>query len=344
MRKTLVVTTINSPTEALQESVRVATEANCETVVVGDAKTPANFVMADVEFLPIKEQNRLGFRISESLPTGTYSRKMIGYLRALKRGAELIYETDDDNSLYRNFFDEALMSSPVRTVGEPGFVNHYRFFTSEMIWPRGLPLDEFINNNRSAPREREAVFGSSSLSAEPFGVVQGLADGNPDVDAVFRLTQAQFDYSNFHFSKAEPLAVSAASRSWLPLNSQVTIWPRDSAALLYLPVTCSFRMTDIWRGYVAQRVFHELDISLMLVGPMAFQDRNDHNLMSDFADEVEGYLGYRRFVQVLESAELSDLSVGEQLKTLYRRLVDARFFQEIELQYLDDWIHDVQAV
>jgi len=343
MKKCLVVTTINAPTAALQHSVRLASNANCETVIVGDTKTPEGFTLSDANFLSLGAQSRLGFRIYESLPTATYSRKMIGYLHALKRGAELIYETDDDNSLYQHFFDETLMISPARTIGQPGFVNHYRFFTSEMVWPRGLPLDEIINHDHSAPLQKKSDFRNGERYVQSFGVVQGLADGNPDVDAVFRLTQAQFDYLNFHFHKAEPLAVSGASRSWLPLNSQVTIWPRRSAVLLYLPVTCSFRMTDIWRGYIAQRVFHELDIAVLLAGPMAFQDRNQHDLMNDFADEIEGYLGYRRFVEVLDSVELSGLSIEEQLKILYRRLVEAGFFQEIELQYLEDWIHDVQG-
>ena len=77
---------------------------------------------------------------------------------------------------------------------------------------------------------------------------------------------------------------------------------------------------------------------------MAFQDRNDHDLMRDFADEVEGYLGYRSFIRVLESVELSGLTIEGQLEKCYRELVAAGFFRQSELQHLGAWIADVQTI
>lgn len=343
MKKNLVVTTINAPTDALQNSVSLGLEVDCQAIIVGDTKTPEDFNLSGAEFLGIGEQRRLGFRIADSLPTGTYSRKMIGYLHSLASGADLIYETDDDNRLYREFFDGTLINTVARIAAKSGFVNHYEFFTSENIWPRGLPLDEIAaGRNPQGPSTRDGLKGDMYKGG--FGLVQGIADGNPDVDAVFRLSRADFDYIGFRFESSEPLAVLASSNSWLPLNSQVTIWPREFAALMYLPVTCSFRMTDIWRGYIAQRVFHEREIAVLLPGPMAFQDRNDHDLMRDFADEVEGYLGYRAFVRVLESVELGGLTLEGQLEKCYRELVVAGFFRQSELQHLGAWIADVQTV
>jgi hypothetical protein len=343
VKRNLVVTTINPPTDALQNSVSLGLEVDCQTIIVGDNKTPENFYLSGAEFLGIGEQSRLGFRIADSLPTATYSRKMIGYLHSLASGADLIYETDDDNKLYREFFDETLISTVARIAAKSGFINHYEFFTPEKIWPRGLPLDEIAaSSKQQEPSTRDGLNGD--MYKGRFGLVQGIADGNPDVDAVFRLSRADFDYIGFRFDSAEPLAVLGSSNSWLPLNSQVTIWQREFAALMYLPVTCSFRMTDIWRGYIAQRVFHEREIAVLLPGPMAFQDRNDHDLMRDFADEVEGYLGYRAFVQVLESVELGGLTLEDQLEKCYRELVVAGFFRQSELQHLEAWIADVQTV
>ena len=48
-----------------------------------------------------------------------------------------------------------------------------------------------------------------------------------------------------------------AADTWCPFNSQNTAWWRDAVPLLYLPAYCSFRMTDIWRSFVAQRIAWE---------------------------------------------------------------------------------------
>lgn len=345
MKKTLVVTTINSPTPALQESISVATAEECGAVIVGDEKTPDDFEIEGAVFLSLDDQKLSSFQSAKALPTGSYSRKIIGYLHSLAEGAELIYETDDDNALYAKFFDHAVTQDFSRVLVEPGFINHYDLFTSESVWPRGFPLDK-VPPQANDFRKDPSLAGENEdlLLLGGLGLVQGLADGNPDVDAVFRLTRRDFDFSSFRFRPEEPVIAPGSGHCWLPLNSQVTIWPRESAMLMYLPVTCSFRMTDIWRGYVAQRVFHERDLFVLLPGPMAFQDRNDHDLMKDFADEVEGYLGYRRFIGVLDSTDISGLTIHNQLMHLYEELVQAGFFHESELTYLQAWISDVQSL
>ena len=53
--------------------------------------------------------------------------------------------------------------------------------------------------------------------------------------------------------------------------------------LLYLPAYCSFRMTDIWRSFVAQRIAWENGWRLLFHGPTMEQERNVHDLMKDFA-------------------------------------------------------------
>ncbi|MHC4265647.1 MAG: STELLO glycosyltransferase family protein, partial [Planctomycetota bacterium] len=68
------------------------------------------------------------------------------------------------------------------------------------------------------------------------------ADDNPDVDAVYRLTQRL----PLTFRKDRRLALGNGSKC--PFNSQNTTWFPDAYPLLYLPAYCSFRMTDIWRS------------------------------------------------------------------------------------------------
>src|SRR5438270_335676 len=73
-------------------------------------------------------------------------------------------------------------------------------------------------------------------------IQQGLADENPDVDAIYRLA---FPLPlTFRTDRRIALGGSA----WCPFNSQNTTWTREAFPLLYLPSYCSFRMTDIWRS------------------------------------------------------------------------------------------------
>jgi hypothetical protein len=57
-----------------------------------------------------------------------------------------------------------------------GWVNVYRYFTDLLAWPRGFPLDAVHN---SLPDIERLPEGSSDCPIQ-----QGLADDNPDLDAV----------------------------------------------------------------------------------------------------------------------------------------------------------------
>jgi hypothetical protein len=52
----------------------------------------------------IKSQNKLDFKLAKFLPLNHYARKNLGYLIAIKSGAEIIIETDDDNIPAINFW------------------------------------------------------------------------------------------------------------------------------------------------------------------------------------------------------------------------------------------------
>ena len=115
---------------------------------------------------------------------------------------------------------------------------------------------------------------------------------------------------------------------------------------MYLPSTCSFRMTDIWRSFVAQRLLPGLGAELVFTSSTVFQERNAHDLMRDFQDEVEGYLGYERFVEILRSTRIvgKPSALLDDLKTIYAALVSEGFLTEMEFPILEAWISDMQAL
>ena len=50
-------------------------------------------------------------------------------------------------------------------------------------WPRGFPLENILKSS-----SREKNISSTLKSSTKFGVLQSLADIQPDVDAIYRLT------------------------------------------------------------------------------------------------------------------------------------------------------------
>jgi len=73
-----------------------------------------------------------------------------------------------------------------------------------------------------------------------------------------------------------------------------------------------------------------------------FQDRNVHNLMRDFQDEVPGYLNNARIGQLLEKARLEagEDAVAENLIRCYEVLVQAELLPEQELAMVKTWVSD----
>src|SRR6185312_15804066 len=117
--------------------------------------------------------------------------------------------------------------------------------------------------------------------------------------------------------------VALGAGAWCPFNSQNTTWWSTAFALLYLPATCSFRMSDIWRSFVAQRIMAANDWHLLFHEPTMRQDRNEHDLMRDFADEIPGYLNNDRIRRVLEQTSVTggETNLALDLRRCYEALV-----------------------
>ena len=78
----------------------------------------------------------------------------------------------------------------------------------------------------------------------------------------------------------------------------------------------------------------------------AIQERNEHNLMRDFEDEIPGYLGNRRFAEVLSRLALAPgkENVADNLVRCYEALQTAGFFPVDELTLVRAWVTDFQRL
>lgn len=325
-RLAAVMTTIQAPTEQVHELARRLDELDATLYVAGDSAGPARYLDAGCRFLPIAEQRASHWRLARVLGERHYARKNLAYLEAIADGADCLYETDDDTH------PNARWQLPAQDVVAEAaqadeWANVYRLFTDTLTWPRGLPLDAI-----HAPVAR----GATARVRAP--IQQGLIDGNTDVDAIWRLV---FGHDIAFRADAGPVYLPEGR--WCPFNSQSTWWWQDAWPLLYLPFHCSFRMTDIWRGFIAQRCLWAMDANLVFHPADSFQVRNPHDLTVDFAKEVPGYLDNRRFAQVLSRLELAPGvdAVADNLLACYRALVAEGFFPETELPLVQAFVDDL---
>jgi len=325
---TIVITTINPPTEAIRKIA--GTCQDWTFLVVGDKKTPADWHWPGATFLSAAEQLQMG-KFAAECPFNHYARKNVGYLWAAARGAEIIAETDDDNIPYDTFLQQVGRELTARPVQKSGWENVYTHFTEDRIWPRGFPLEMIT----------ESLAKRSELGeARPFDcpVQQYLADGDPDVDAVYRMTIVAE-------TKFQQNTVVLEPGTYCPFNSQNTIFWREAFPLLYLPAYVSFRMTDIWRSFVAEACLYAMGKAIAFREATVFQERNQHSLIKDFRDEVPGYLNNVRIVEILSGLSLASApsETSANVQKCYEALVGADIVPAKELPLLQAWLAELAA-
>jgi hypothetical protein len=330
--KYLIVTSINAPTRAMVELSNGAAVAGWKFVVIGDKKSPENYDLPAADYYGLSRQNDLPFEYAQVCPTGHYARKNIGYLVAMCGRADEIMETDDDNIPLDNFWAHQNVEQRVRVSEQQGWVNIYAYFADQLIWPRGYPLD--------LVKQEQKAIGEIPVRGICCPVHQGLADSNPDVDAVYRLL---FDLP-VRFRKAESLAISGLASC--PFNSQNTCWWPQAYPLMYLPYSCSFRMTDIWRSFVAQRILLANGWGVLFHEATVYQERNEHDLMRDFADEIEGYRHNSNIMLSLFDLPLSGRPerMHDDIVMCYEKLVQLGLVGREELRLLAAWLRDCEAI
>ena len=321
-----IITTIYPKREAV---FRLEMRRGWTTLLVGDEKTPWIESSEKVRFLPVSEHHSHAPSLARISPFNHYSRKNIGYLFAIRSGASIIYDTDDDN-LITESWKEPNFSCKRRAVlpelGETRYCNTYRHFTSEYIWPRGFPLRYVASHNSVNVEDCEE---------QEVGVWQELADGDPDVDAIFRLVFPK----TIRFEKKPSFFLPHFC--YCPFNSQNTFWAKRAFPYLYLPSHVSFRFTDILRGYVAQRLLWHDKLVLGFSSATAVQERNAHDLMKDFEQEVACYLDVEKVTAILNRVELGTDQL-ENLKIAYAALIRGGIVPKEEMKLVEAWNAELQ--
>ena len=332
MKNSIVLTTINKSNKNIKKLDKLSKKNHTELIIIGDKKTPKNFNISNGTYYSINDQKKINFDFSKVCPINSYARKNIGYLISINNKNDVIIETDDDNYPKDNFLRHISLTKKVNEIKNVGWVNVYKKFLNndEDIWPRGLPLNE---------TKKTPVFKNKKVKKN-FYLQQGVCEGNPDVDAIYRIINKKINIKfkdNYSFS---------SGKSFSPINSQNTIWFKKLFPLMYLPVTCTMRSTDIWRGIIALNIILNDNLSILFFGTTMKQFRNIHNLTNDLEQEMPLYKDIFDAFKKLQNINLKKGSKNYFYNLLqsYDVLIKMKIFDKREIFFLKAWIKDIKKI
>lgn len=353
-RKWAVLTTIHTASEAVYSLVMLKTWC---LVIVTDCKTPKNFdesgwihehALNHVVLLDVKYQEKMDSKFVQHIPWNNLGRKNIGYLYAIQHGAEVIWDFDDDNILKKTEgfageldLDTEVMrgndhqSVKVLTPYEHSFptFNPYPYLGAPTFpsWPRGLPL-KHIKDNRSF----NSTIRATEIKNSSIGVIQSLADIEPDVDAIYRLTM-RLPSSFKHTEEVRPLLIP--HRVLTPYNAQATLYFKKAFWGMFLPVTVGGRVSDIWRSFFTQRLFWDCNLFLAFSAqPLVNQKRNYHDYVGDLAAEEDLYQKGEQLVKFLRTWKSGSVALQERILELYTVLFERQYVKEQDVILAHLWI------
>jgi hypothetical protein len=273
MIKFIITTTINSPTIATLKFIEIAKRDGWKFVVVGDTKTPhEEYEKLDCIYLDPDKQAEMYPKLSKIIGWKTIQRRNIGFIYAYEHGADVVATVDDDNIPYDNWGTDLYVGkevevdyySPEMDVFDPLSVTNY-----PNLWHRGYPIDYLQKRDRVEYKGKKKI--TPLIQAD-------LWDGDPDIDAMCRLTFKPI----CKFDTTGPFAADVPS----PFNSQNTFIHRD-ALKHYAVWPYVGRMDDIWGGYHTQKMIGP--DKLIYNRASVYQDRNVQDLITNLEKEIIGY-------------------------------------------------------
>ena len=275
MKKVIVTTSINGPTEAIR---KFAAMECWQLVDVLDRKSPeenGGDKLVNTIYLSCDDQEKMDRKLSDLIGWNCIQRRNFGFLYAIKElKADIVATVDDDNIPNYGWGTNVMIGKDTEAFGvdckadcfDPvGFASD----NVSKLWHRGFPIQLLS--------ERTQHF-SPTMQKINADVQADFWNGDPDIDAICRMEHAPnnwwFPSYRFPFFSNKPS----------PFNSQNTFL---KAAVLphYFMFPGVGRMDDIWAAYHVE----SHGFKVIYGRPSVTQKRNDHDLTKDFMAEIQGY-------------------------------------------------------
>lgn len=412
-----VVTTVNGPTTSVQRQAQIRDGKWC-LLVVADANSPDTYTLEPPHdnylYLSVKQQKEMMSRTKSSLADFMNSlswdhvgRKNVGYLYAILHGATYIWDLDDDVTLQSKYHTipvpgevdpsmrlgslaahtHTARSSDVQSFDcrvpsamfAADIFNPYPLFDANHnpAWPRGFPAERILSN--SSMHDAPIATHTVSVPASSIGVVQYLANHDPDVDSLYRMIRplpldfplhghlplilpasgadasaaitsitasattntASVEGSVAVSTSAAPsiFAVPAAAHTvYAPYNAQSTLHTFSAMFALLLPLSPHPRVTDIYRAYIAQRLFADVGLRIAFHSPIVTHIRRTKDItLHDVHTEMPLYDSHT-FVRALKSWKGTSTTLPGRMEELYVALYEQGYVGVEDVQLVQKWL------
>ena len=232
-------------------------------------------------------------------------------------------------------------------LAAPLAFNPYIFMgaSHQHSWPRGFPIDQLQNNfvNVNGLLADIDTTEVGDLPYSSIGVIQSLCNGDPDNDAVFRMTRP--DSTNFSFEhSAKSLPLLIPSNAYSPYNAQATTHLYNAFWGLYLPITVPGRVTDIWRSYITQRIMKDLGLHVIYTPPIVQHKRSAHDYLSDFVAESDLYDKTTKLLEFLDGWSSDARKLPERIFELWVGLYEHDYIGVHDVEAAREWLNTLITI
>jgi hypothetical protein len=333
MKLFLVLTTINVPTVlALYRKCSI----HIDFIVAGDRKTPREayeFVLSMDKTSVCLPESGHKWKCSEAIGFDCLQRRNIGFLEALKAGAEAIVTIDDDNMpIATDYFDRyrsilQKLFNGIKVSGKDGWFDPGQFLVPPVV-QRGFPIQV-----KHRPKFEPVVDAR-------IGVASGLILGDSDMDAYTRIGKAP---TVGDVAMLAQVGCVVDPNTYTIFNSQNSCVLREFVPAYFMMPGIG-RYDDVYASLIVQRVMRERGYHVHLGQPLVLQERNEHNLITDLRAEIDGMENVERLADLLDSIILPARSVIEDTRIIYKALYHCDFLPTASVEAGLVWLEDCEAV
>ena len=174
------------------------------------------------------------------------------------------------------------------------------------------------------------------------GVIQFLADGNPDIDALHRLSKPL--PMTFPLENAKSVLVPL--HAYAPYNAEATIHTMNAMWAMLLPGTVPGRVSDIWRSYFSQCIFADVGLQVVFSPPKIVQERNEHEYLGDFDAEKDLYRKSGKLVEFLSQWDTSNDAdtIPQRMEKLWIDLYEYGYIEEDDVYIVQAWLGALEQI
>ncbi|EYC01575.1 hypothetical protein Y032_0106g3764 [Ancylostoma ceylanicum] len=340
-KKWIVVTSSHS-VENIKSLTR---EGEWQVVVIENTNSVEDRKLEGIHFLGVEEQQLLGYKISEAVLNNSQASRNIGYLYAIERGAEWIFDADDDIELTMDCATVAAPPGGGEMFPQAKIFNPYEFLGLKHLWPRGFPRKYMKNHTNDPDRfclchelrtpivqhsllRKDAIFSRISVEKSPKNDGSALQDGRENSSGEL--------ISRF----APPVILDIGF--YTPWHSRNTLFHRSAFFILFQPATLPAKVTEIWRSYFIQKLLHMIGerVGFYPVGN-SYSREDTHSSTNDWISDREGERT-GELVRFLDAWECPHRKIINCTMLLATELSKRNFWKTLDVKAVQLWINDLQ--